>query len=136
MGNKTEHKIPVTLPTAAFSNWPQASAATAYPSLPLKRGVHQSGLLEEVLNENGKYQISFPQTFSFKALMDTVSRSATVKCSSSLVSIGRIRPHVGDFSLDTQRVEVYSSFMGLTKSSAFWKSSSVNLSSPGQKKKI
>ncbi len=43
---------------------------------------------------------------------------------------------MGDFSLDTQRVEVYSSFMGLTKSSAFWKSSSVNLSSPGQKRNM
>ncbi len=77
-----------------------------------------------------------PQTFSFKALINTVSCSATVKCSSSLVSMGRIWPHVGDLSLDTQRVEVYKSFMILTKSSAFWKLSSVSLSSLGQKENM
>ncbi len=86
--------------------------------------------------ENTRYRFSrSPQTFSFKALMNTVSCSATMKCSSSLVSMGRILPHVGDFSLDTQRVEVYSSFMVLTKSSAFWKLSSVSLSSLEQKMK-
>lgn len=76
-----------------------------------------------------------PRTFSFKALVNRVSSSATVKCASSLVSVGRLWPHVGDFSLDTQRVEVYKNFMILTKPSAFWKSSSVSLSSLGEKKR-
>ena len=76
-----------------------------------------------------------PQTFSFIALVNAVSSSATFKCNSSLVRMGRILPHVGDLSLDTQRVEVYNSFMVLTNSSAFWKSSAVSLSSLGLKRR-